>query len=252
MSPAPNLEPRVTSSPQQESLTGVVERLTYHSSESGYSVARLKASGHQDLVTIVGSFPNIQAGQTLKLFGFWREHPKFGQQFSVTQYQETKPATITGIEKYLGSGLIKGVGPVTAKRIVAYFGLDTLDIIEYQIERLTEVPGIAKKRVKMIQTAWETQKAIKEVMLFLQSHGVSTTYAVKIYKQYSDKAIEIVTNNPYQLATDIYGIGFVTADAIARNLGIAPGSEYRYRASIVHVLGEAAEDGHCFLPTMLQ
>jgi len=126
--------------------------------------------------------------------------------------------------------------------------LDTLDIIEYQIERLVEVPGIAKKRVKMIQTAWETQKAIKEVMLFLQSHGVSTTYAVKIYKQYSNKAIEIVTNNPYQLATDIYGIGFVTADAIAWNLGIAPGSEYRYRAGIIHVLGEAAEDGHCFLP----
>ncbi len=211
-------------------------------------MARLKASGHKDLVTIVGSFPNIQAGQTLKLFGFWREHPKFGSQFTVTQYQETKPAKLTGMEKYLGSGLIKGVGPATAKRIVAYFGLDTLDIIDYQIERLVEVPGIAKKRVKMIQTAWETQKAIKEVMLFLQSHGVSTTYAVKIYKQYSDKAIEIVTNNPYQLATDIYGIGFVTADAIARNLGIAPGSEYRYRAGIIHVLGEAAEDGHCFLP----
>ncbi len=137
-------------------------------------MARLKASGHKDLVTIVGSFPNIQAGQTLKMFGFWREHPKFASQFTVTQYQETKPATLTGIEKYLGSGLIKGVGPVTAKRIVAYFGLGTLDIIDYQIERLIEVPGIAKKRVKMIQTAWETQKAIKEVMLFLQSHGVST------------------------------------------------------------------------------
>ncbi len=135
---------------ESESLIGVVERLTYHSAESGYRVARLKSSGHRDLVTIVGSFPNIQAGQTLKLAGIWREHPKFGQQFQVSQYQESKPATITGIEKYLGSGLIKGVGPVTAKRIVAHFGLDTLDIIEYSIERLHEVPGIAKKRVKMI------------------------------------------------------------------------------------------------------
>lgn len=231
-----------------ESLIGVVERLTYHSAESGYSVARLKSSGHRDLVTIVGSFPNIQAGQTLKLLGIWREHPKFGQQFQVSQYQETKPATITGIEKYLGSGLIKGVGPVTAKRIVAHFGLDTLDVIERSIERLNEVPGIAKKRVKMIQTAWDKQKAIKEVMVFLQGHGVSTTYAVKIYKHYGDESIKTVTDNPYQLATDIYGIGFVTADAIARNLGIAPDSEYRYRAGIIHVLGEAAEDGHCFLP----
>lgn len=248
MSTADNLEDRVTSSTRYESLTGVVERLTYHSQESGYSVARLKAVGNRDLITIVGSFANLQAGQTLKLVGAWREHPKYGAQFQVTQYQETKPATITGIEKYLGSGLIKGVGPVTARRIVAHFGLETLEIIETQIERLIEVPGIAKKRVKMIQAAWSTQKAIKEVMVFLQSHGVSTTYAVKIYKQYSDKAIEIVTKNPYQLATDIYGIGFVTADAIARNLGIAPGSEYRYRAGIIHVLGEAASDGHCFLP----
>ena len=248
MTTTASVDGKLTSSTHTESLTGVVERLTYHSQESGYSVARIKAVGNRDLITIVGSFANLQAGQTLKLVGFWREHPKYGAQFQVTQYQETKPATITGIEKYLGSGLIKGVGPVTAKRIVAHFGLDTLDIIETSIERLIEVPGIAKKRVKMIQAAWSTQKAIKEVMVFLQGHGVSTTYAVKIYKQYSEGAIEIVTKNPYQLATDIYGIGFVTADAIARNLGIAPGPEYRYRAGIIHVLGEAAEDGHCFLP----
>ncbi|MGG6297786.1 SF1B family DNA helicase RecD2 [Leptolyngbya sp. AN02str] len=155
---------------------------------------------------------------------------------------------LTGIEKYLGSGLIKGVGPITAKRIVTHFKLDTLDIIENDIGRLIEVPGIAKKRVKMIQTAWETQKAIKDVMLFLQGHGVSTTYAVKIYKQYDNESIETVTQNPYRLATDVYGIGFVTADAIARNLGIGPNSEFRYRAGILHVLSEAAENGHCFLP----
>lgn len=233
---------------QIEHLQGIVERLTYHSEESGYTVARLKVPRASELVTITGNFANIQAGQTLQLQGLWKEHPKFGTQFQVMQYRETKPATLTGIEKYLGSGLIKGVGPVTAKRIVAHFGLETLEIIEHQIERLEEVPGIAQKRVKSIQTAWMTQKAIKEVMLFLQSHGVSTTYAVKIYKQYGDAAIETVTHNPYQLAIDVYGIGFITADAIARNLGIAPGSEFRYRSGILHVLGEASEEGHCFLP----
>jgi exodeoxyribonuclease V alpha subunit len=233
---------------QPEQLQGVVERLTYYSQESGYTVARFKAPRTSELITITGSFANIQAGQTLQLTGIWRDHPKFGTQFQVTQYRETKPATITGIEKYLGSGLIKGVGRVTAKRIVAHFGLETLEIIEHQIERLAEVPGIAQKRVKLIQAAWQTQKAIKEVMLFLQAHGVSTTYAVKIYKQYGDAAIATVTHNPYQLATDVYGIGFVTADAIARNLGVAPDSEFRYRSGILHVLSEAGENGHCFLP----
>ncbi|HEY9859113.1 MAG TPA: helix-hairpin-helix domain-containing protein, partial [Candidatus Obscuribacterales bacterium] len=237
-------------SAQTEQLQGVVERLTFHSEESGYTIARLKAPRARDLVTIVGNFPNIQAGQTLQMQGFWREHPKFGPQFEVTHYRETKPATLTGIEKYLGSGLIKGIGPVTAKRIVAHFGLETLEVIENHCDRLGEVPGIARKRVKMIQAAWETQKAIKEVMLFLQSHGVSTTYAVKIYKQYGAEAIATVTNNPYQLATDVYGIGFVTADAIARNLGIAPDSEFRYRSGLLHVLSEASEEGHCFLPQL--
>ncbi len=173
----------VNSAPHYETLIGVVERLTYHSSESGYTVARLKREKSTELTTIVGSFANIQAGQTLQLTGFWREHPQYGAQFQVTSYKETKPATLTGLEKYLGSGLIKGVGPVTAKRIVAHFGLETLDIIETQIERLAEVKGIAFKRIKLIQAAWEAQKAIKEVMVFLQGHGVSTTYAVKIYKQ---------------------------------------------------------------------
>jgi exodeoxyribonuclease V alpha subunit len=236
------------STPQLEYIEGIVERITFHSDESGYTVARFKVPRTPDLVTIIGNFAQIEAGQTLKLSGIWRDHPKFGQQFQVTQYRETKPATLTGMEKYLGSGLIKGVGPVTAKRIVAHFGLETLDVIENQIERLLEVPGIAHKRVKMIQSAWEKQKAIKEVMVFLQGHGVSTTYAVKIFKQYGDAAIAKVSENPYQLAADIYGIGFVTADTLARNLGIEPGSEFRYRAGIVHVLGEAAEDGHCYLP----
>lgn len=246
MSTLPTAQPKAE--PQYETITGVVERLTFHSEESGYTVARLTRSRSTDLTTIVGSFANIQPGQTLQLTGFWKDHPQYGPQFNVVNYHETKPATLTGIEKYLGSGLIKGVGPVTAKRIVAHFGLETLDIIENQIDRLIEVQGIAKKRIKLIKNAWETQKAIKEVMVFLQTHGVSTTYAVKIYKQYQDKAIATVTANPYQLATDIYGIGFLTADKIARNLGVPSCSEFRYSAGIIHALSEAAEDGHCYLP----
>ncbi|EKV01573.1 helicase, putative, RecD/TraA family [Leptolyngbya sp. PCC 7375] len=229
-------------------LQGVVERLTFHSAESGYTVARFKVPRVSEPVTVTGSFANIQPGQTLHLAGQWRNHPKYGEQFQVFKYRETKPATLTGIEKYLGSGLIKGVGPVTAKRIVAHFGLETLDIIEHDIERLQEVPGIARKRVQMIKRAWASQKVIKEVMLFLQGHGVSTTYAVKIFKQYGEDAIEVVSNNPYQLVQDVYGIGFITADTIARNLGIAPGSTFRYRSGLVHVLNAAAEEGHCFLP----
>jgi exodeoxyribonuclease V alpha subunit len=249
MQPALNqAQDKVNATPKHESITGVVERLTYYGEESGYTVARLQRSGTRDLTTITGNFATIQPGQTLQLWGFWREHPQYGAQFQVVNYKETKPATLTGIEKYLGSGLIKGVGPVTAKRIVNHFGLETLDIIETQIERLIEVNGIAKKRIAIIRKAWETQKAIKEVMVFLQTHGVSTTYAVKIYKQYADKAIAIVTNNPYQLATDIYGIGFLTADKIARNLGVPSDSEFRYRAGLTHVLSTAAEDGHCYLP----
>ncbi|MDZ7970446.1 MAG: ATP-dependent RecD-like DNA helicase [Nostoc sp. DedSLP03] len=249
MSTPPNLSPQqVSAFPQHETITGVVERLTFYSAESGYTVARLTRPRSTELTTIVGSFAKIQPGQTLQLTGFWRDHPQFGPQFQVVNYKETKPATLTGIEKYLGSGLIKGVGPVTARRIVAHFGLETLDIIENQIDRLIEVQGIAKKRIKLIKNAWETQKAIKEVMVFLQGHGVSTTYAVKIYKQYKDEAIATVTKNPYQLAADIYGIGFLTADKIARNIGIAPDSEFRYRAGIMHCLSVAAEDGHCYLP----
>jgi len=230
-----------------EHLQGVVEWVTYHAEDSGYTVARLKVPAAHELITIVGSFPAIHAGQTLRLTGYYREHAKYGQQFQVTSAQETKPATLTGLEKYLGSGLIKGIGPVTAKRIVKHFGLETLSIIEQSCSRLVEVPGIGERRVAMIERAWAQHQAIKEVMLFLRGHDVSTTYAVKIYKQYGDQAIEIVSQNPYQLATDIYGIGFTTADTIARKLGIAPDSDFRYRAGLLYVLSQAGEEGHCFL-----
>jgi exodeoxyribonuclease V alpha subunit len=223
MSPSAQDSPVPYRYPTTESLTGVVERITYHSSESGYTVARIQAPRVRELVTVVGNFDNIQAGQTLQLKGVWKNHPQYGQQFEVLQYTETKPATLTGMEKYLGSGLIKGVGPVTARRIVAHFGLETLEVIESQVERLIEVPSIGKQRVRMIQKAWAEQKAIKEVMVFLQGHGVSTIYAVKLFKQYGAKAISTVTDNPYQLADEIYGIGFLTADRIARNSGFLPG-----------------------------
>jgi len=234
--------------PPAEHLQGIIERVTYHAEDSGYTVARLKAPGERDLITIVGRFPDIHAGQTLRLTGYWREHLKYGRQFQVIHAQETKPATLTGLEKYLGSGLIKGIGPVTARRIVAHFGLETLDIIQHSCARLIEVTDIGEKRVAIIEKAWAAQQAIKEVMLFLRSHNVSTTYAIKIYKEYGDQAIQVVSKNPYQLASDIFGIGFVTADTIARNIGIAPDSDFRYRAGMLYVLQQAAEEGHCFQP----
>jgi exodeoxyribonuclease V alpha subunit len=234
--------------PDVEHIQGIVERVTFHSQESGYTVLRFNVPGERELVTVIGRFPEIHAGQTLHLTGFWLEHPKYGRQFQCLHAQETKPATLTGLEKYLGSGLIKGIGPVTAKRIVAHFGLETLEIIEQSCSRLIEVPGIGERRVAMIERAWATQKAIKEVMLFLRGHDASTTYAVKIYKTYGDLAIEIVSKNPYQLATDIYGIGFITADTIARKMGIAPDSDFRYQAGLLYVLSQAGEEGHCFLP----
>lgn len=245
---SPDTEKTHVARPQPEHLQGIIERVTFHAEDSGYTIARLKVPGARDLVTIVGRFPEIHAGQTLRLTGYYREHPKYGQQFQTLHAEVLKPATLTGLEKYLGSGLIKGIGPMTAKRIVAHFGLDTLEIIEQSCSRLIEVPGIGNGRVERIKAAWEAQKAIKEVMVFLQGHQVTTTYAVKIYKQYGDHAIEVVSKNPYQLAADIYGIGFITADTIARNMGIAPDADFRYQAGITHVLSGAAEDGHCFLP----
>jgi exodeoxyribonuclease V alpha subunit len=234
-----------------EYLHGVVERVTYHADTSGYSVLRLKVAGERDLVTVVGTFATVEAGQALRFRGTWRTHPKHGRQFVAESAQELKPATVLGIERYLGSGLIKGIGPKTAAKIVQRFGLETLDIIEQTPERLLEVPSLGAKRVARITAAWEAQKVIKAIMLFLQSHGVSPALSAKIYKTYGQEAIEIVTANPYRLAADVYGIGFVTADRIARNVGIAPDSDFRIRAGITYLLQQASEDGHCFLPDAL-
>lgn len=199
-------------------------------------------------MTVVGNFPSISPGESLRLSGWWTTHPQYGDQFKAVEYAVTRPATIAGIQKYLGSGLIKGVGPVTARRIVEHFKEKTLEVIESEISRLGEVKGVSRKRVEMIQKAWEEQRAIKEVMLFLQSHSVSTHFAVKIYKQYGNDAITVVEKTPYRLAAEVYGIGFRTADQIARNLGMAVDAEERLRAGLQHVLMTATEEGHCYLP----
>ncbi|AGY59637.1 ATP-dependent RecD-like DNA helicase [Gloeobacter kilaueensis] len=233
---------------RHETLAGVVERVTFHNAQNGYTIARVAVRGHSDLVTVAGNFAQLQPGQTMQFWGFWKDHPQYGPQFQAHRHEETRPATLAGLEKYLGSGLIRGVGPVTARRIVAHFGLQTLDIIETACGRLIEVPGVGAHRVRLIQAAWEEQKAIKDVMLFLQSHQVNTQHAVKIYKTYGDEAIERVQSNPYQLAQDIWGIGFRTADQIAQNLGIAADSDERLRAGLLFALITATEEGHCYLP----
>ncbi|MEZ4579809.1 MAG: helix-hairpin-helix domain-containing protein [Desulfobacterales bacterium] len=176
------------------------------------------------MVTIVGNLMDPIPGEVLELEGHWKIHPKYGEQFEVAAFRTTVPATIQGIEKYLGSGLIKGIGPVMAERIVKQFGRKTLDIIENNTEKLAAIDGIGHKRIEMIKTAWDEQKEIRTVMMFLQSHQISAGYAVKIFKQYKERAIDVVTENPFQLATDIFGIGFLTADKIAANLGFSKDS----------------------------
>lgn len=237
-----------------DTLRGVVERLTYHSEETGYTVARLTPEGRDRApfpareLTIVGNMAGINVGEFVELTGRWTVHAEYGRQFQVEQMRSVLPATVAGIEKYLGSGLIKGVGPVTARRIVRRFGVETLDIIEQTPERLIEVPGVGSKRLRMIIQAWAEQRAIKEVMIFLQSHGVSTSLATKIYKAYGDAAIDIVRSDPYRLAQDIYGIGFLTADKIAQSLGIPPDSPTRVAAGVAYALNQASDEGHVFLP----
>ena len=229
-------------------LQGQIERITYTNEENGFTIARVKVYGQRDLVTVVGRLMAPTPGEILKMRGEWANHPKYGEQFKIVQYQTAVPASVYGIQKYLGSGLIKGIGPVMAKRIVARFGKETLDIIENEIEKLADVDGIGKKRIRMVKKAWDEQKEIREVMLFLQTHGVSSGYATKIFKQYGNRSIEVVKKNPYRLATDIFGIGFITADSIADKLGFAKNSELRAEAGILYVLNQLSDDGHVFYP----
>jgi exodeoxyribonuclease V alpha subunit len=229
-------------------LQGQIERITYTNEENGYTIARVKVYGRKDLVTVVGNLISPTPGEILKMEGEWVNHPKYGEQFKIVQYKTQVPASVYGIEKYLGSGLIKGIGPVMAKRIVKRFGKETLDIIEKALESLREVEGIGEKRVEMIKTAWEEQKEIREVMLFLQTHGVSSGYATKIFKHYGSGSIQALRENPYRLAMEVYGIGFVTADRIAEKLGFAKDSELRAEAGILYVLNQLADEGHVYYP----
>lgn len=224
----------------------VVERITYQSPETGYSVLKCAVKNYNDLVTVVGNLVDANVGSVLLIDGNWKVDARYGRQFLAESWEETMPATVFGIEKYLGSGLIKGVGPKFAKKIVQQFGTDTLEIIETDVQRLLEVPGIGKKRVDKIAESWERQKEIKNVMLFLQDHGVSTAFAAKIYRQYGNESIPKVKENPFRLADDIWGIGFKTADSIAMKLGIGKEAFIRLRSGIMYTLSELADEGHVY------
>ena len=230
-------------------LRCVVEHITYQNQENGWSVMKVKVKGYDNLVTLTGSLLDVPVGSVLLVDGDWRVDPKYGQQFVAQSWTEVMPATLYGIEKYLGSGLVKGIGPAYARAIVSRFGLETIDVIENDIERLLEVPRLGKKRMEKIRESWEKQKDIKEVMVFLQGHGVSTAFAAKIYRKYEKESIAKVKDNPYQLADDIWGIGFKTADSIASKMGYEKNDPRRCRSGILYTLNELAEEGHVYAET---
>lgn len=227
-------------------IRGVVERITYQNPENGYTVLKCAVKSYKELVTVIGSLLDVNVGSVLLIYGNWKVDSRYGRQFAAESWEETLPATVFGIEKYLGSGLIKGVGPKYAKKIVAQFGIETLEVIETDISRLQEVDGIGKKRIKMIRDSWERQKEIKNVMLFLQDHGVSTSFAAKIYRQYGNESLDKMKENPFQMADDIWGIGFKTADGIAQKLGFAKEAYVRLRSGIMYTLSNLADEGHVF------
>ena len=229
-----------------EALRCVVERITYQNEKNGYSVIRCRAKDYQELITVVGVMPEIHVGSVLSLTGKWKFDPKFGRQFAAETVEETLPATVYGIEKYLGSGLIKGIGPKFAKRIVNTFGEDTLRIIEEHPDELLKISGIGPLRVERIKKSWAEQKEIKNIMLFLQGHDVSTSHATKIFKTYGENSIAVVRENPYRLADDIWGIGFHTADAIAQKLGFDQTKPVRLRSGLLYTINKLSEEGHCY------
>lgn len=227
-------------------LRCVIERITFQNPENGYSVMKVKVKGYNDLVTLVGNLLEVPVGSVLLCEGDWKVDKRFGSQFVCQSWEEVMPATAYGIEKYLGSGLVKGIGPKFAQLIVKQFGLDTIEVIETDIQRLYEVPGIGKKRVEKIRESWEKQKDIKNVMLFLQGYGVSTAYAAKIYRQYGKESIDKVKENPYRLADDIWGIGFKTADGIANKMGYEKNDIRRCQSGIIYTLNQLANEGHVY------
>ena len=231
-----------------DQLSGFIDNIVFASEETGFTVARLKTPNQIDLINIIGSMPGVIPGETMHCHGVWKHHAKHGRQFEVQSYELTAPVDVLGIQKYLESGMVKGIGPVYAKRIVDTFGVKTLEIIDKYPQRLQEVPGIGGKRVEKIERYWDEQKAVRNVMIFLQSHKVRPSFAQKIFRTYGEESIDKVTENPYRLAKEIYGIGFKTADELAQNLGIAPDSPLRIRAGVEHVLWELSSDGHVCYP----
>ncbi|WP_068468065.1 ATP-dependent RecD-like DNA helicase [Candidatus Protochlamydia phocaeensis] len=231
-----------------EQIFGYIERLTFHNTENGYTVAQLKQGKQTELTCIVGFMPGIQPGETVRCFGQWKHHLIHGRQFEVAQFRVEAPADILGIRKYLGSGLIKGIGPKYAGRIVDKFGIDTLNVIDQSPEKLLEIQGLGAKRVEKIKACWSDQKSIREVMVFLQGHGVSPAFAQKIFKSYGDQSIAKVKENPYYLARDIFGIGFKTADTLAQKMGIGKESDQRIDAGIEHLLSQLSGEGHVCYP----
>ena len=231
-----------------EVLAGIVERVTFHNEENGFCVLRVKARGHRDLVTVVGHAATISAGEWITVTGEWVNDRNHGQQFKARFLKTSAPTTAEGIEKYLASGMIRGIGPAYAKRMVKAFGDKVFDVIEAEPDRLKEVDGIGPIRAQRIVSAWAEQKVVREIMVFLHSHGVGTARAVRIFKTYGADAVQVMTENPYRLARDIRGIGFKTADAIAMKLGIEKTAMIRVRAGISYALTEAMDEGHCGLP----
>src|SRR6201987_3282034 len=234
--------------PATEEISGLIERVTFHNDDSGFCVLRVKARGQREETTVVGSLPSVTAGEWLSAEGWWVRDKEHGLQFKATSMKTVPPTTAEGIERYLGSGLVKGIGPILAKKLVGRFGAEVLAVIENRAAELQSVDGIGPKRRERIAHAWQEAKQVREIMLFLHSHGVSTSRAVRIFKTYGEQAIGKVRSNPYMLAKDIYGIGFATADQIAQKVGIPRDSLNRARAGIDHVLLEATSNGHCALP----
>ena len=228
-----------------EHLTGTIERVTFHSEDSGFCVIKVKVKGHRDPVAVTGKAAMISAGEFIDAQGVWITDTKFGLQFKAQQLKTVPPNTIEGIQKYLGSGMVKGVGPHFANILVSAFGADVFDVIEQTPEKLEAVPGLGKKRISMIIDAWGEQKTVRDIMVFLQGHGIGTAKAVRIYKVYGNDAVRLLEDNPYRLAQDIHGIGFKTADQLAGKMGVAPDSLIRAQAGVRHVLQLLSSDGHC-------
>src|SRR3954465_13731569 len=246
--PASGAAPGAFDAPEREALAGLVERVTFHNPETGFCVLRVKARGQRDLATVVGAAAAISAGEFVHASGTWVNDRTHGLQFKAAFLRSAPPTTAEGIEKYLGSGMVKGIGPVYAKRLVRAFGEAVFDVVEQAPERLREVDGIGPKRMARIVRGWAEQKVVREIMLFLHAHGVGTSRAVRIFKTYGADAVQVISENPYRIARDIRGIGFRTADVVAAKLGIEKTAPIRVRAGISYALAEAMDEGHCGLP----